>query len=82
MHGFAEDLAHVRRRDAHLQVARVEARDVEQRVDDLREALRLGGDVAEERRPLLFGEEHVLAKQRLREPVDGRQRRAQLVRHR
>ena len=69
-------------RDPHLQVARVEPRDVEQRVDDLRQPLRLGRDVAEERRALLVAEEDVLAEQRLREAVDRRQRRAQLVRHR
>ncbi len=82
LHGLADHLAHVGRRDAHLEVAGVEPRDVEQRIDDLRQSLRLRRDVAEERRPLLLAEEDVLAEQRLREAVDRGQRRAQLVRHR
>ena len=66
--------------ELHGHVARVELRDGEQAVDDRGQPLGLGGDVAQERRALLLAEEHVLAEQRLREAVDRRQRRAQLVR--
>ena len=62
-----------------LQVAGVEPGDAEQPVDDRRQPLGLGGDVAEERVALLLAEEHVVAEQRLGEAVDRGQRRAQLV---
>ena len=69
-------------RELDLQVAGVEAGDVEQLVDDLRQPFRLGRDVAEERPSLLVAEGDVLAQQRLGEAVDGGERRAELVRDR
>ncbi len=70
--GAADDVgdrgSDVGRGDADLEVAAVEARGVEGRVDDRRQPLRLGRDVAEERPPLLLAEEDVLAQQRLGEP--------------
>ena len=65
-----------------MQVAGVEPRDVQERVHDPRQALGLGGDVAQERLALLVAELDVLPEQRLGEAVDRRQRRAELVRDR
>jgi len=61
LHDLADDVAHVGRREVHLQVSGVEPRDVEQRVDDPGEALRLRRDVPEEREPLLVAEHDVAA---------------------
>ena len=77
-----DDRPDVGRREVDLQVAGVETRDVQERVDDRRQPLRLRRDVAQERTPLLLAEEHVLAQERLGEAVDRRERAAQLVRHR
>ena len=63
-----------------MEIARVEPRDVQQCVDDRRQALGLRRDVAEERHALLLAEEHVLAEERLGEAVDRRERAAKLVR--
>ena len=80
-HHLGDEAADVGRRQRHEEVACVEARDVEERVDDPREPLRLRRDVAQERAPLLLSEENVLAQQRLGEPVDRGQRRPELMRH-
>ena len=64
-----------------VQIAGVETRDVEQLVDDPRQAIGFGRDVAQEDAPLLFAEEDVLPQERLREAVDRCQRRAQRVRN-
>jgi hypothetical protein len=58
----------------------VETRDVQQRVDDRRQPLRLPGDELEERSPLHIAEGNILAQQRLCEAVDRGQRGAQLDR--
>ena len=63
-----------------LQVPCIEPRDVQKLVDDLRQALGLRCDVAEEDAPVLVAERNVLSKQCLGESVNRRQRRAQLVR--
>ena len=76
------DIHDVGRRERHRQVALVEPRRVEQCIDDRRQPLRLAGDELEERAPLDLREVDVLAKQRLGEAVDRRQRRAQLDGHR
>ena len=62
--------AHVRRRELDVEVARIEARHAQQLVDDRRQPVRLRGDVAEERPPLLIREEDVAAQEGLREAVD------------
>src|SRR5919198_2561341 len=67
-------------RDDDLEVAGVEPGDVEERVDDACQPLRLRRDVAQERAPLLLAEEDVLAEEGLGEAVDRGQRRAGPVR--
>ena len=77
--GVRDNSAEVGRGEVDLHVPGLEPRDAEQRVDDRRQPLCLGGDVLEERLPLVLPEQDVAPEQRLGEAVDGGQRRAQLV---
>ena len=81
-HDLVHDRPDLGRGQVDLQVARVEPRHVQERVDDRGQPVGLGGDVPEERPALVLAEEHVLPEQRLGEAVDGGQRRPQLVRDR
>src|SRR5688500_13615876 len=77
--GLADDRPDIGLGDLHGHGAGVELGDGEEPGDDRGQPLGFRGDVAQEGRTLLFAEEHVLAKERLGEAVDRRQRRSQLV---
>ena len=77
---LARERGHVDGPERELHRAGLEARRREQAVDEPRQALGLGGDVAHERRAVVVAERRVGAQERLGESVDRGQRRAQLVR--
>jgi len=79
---FARDRADVGRPEREPERPGFEPSDVQEVVDDVDQPLGLGRDVAEEGAPLFGGKVDVGPEQRLGEAVDGRERRAQLMRDR